>query len=354
MTLQQLLKTAVQQNASDLHLVVGSPPVLRINGQIVRVKADVLGPDNCRNLCYSILTDYQKSKFEQIRELDLSFDLKDVARFRANFSVQKGFVSAAFRQIPLEIPKFETLGLPESLLDLTNFRNGLVLVTGPTGSGKSTTLAALVDKLNSSRTGHIVTMEDPIEFVHQHKSCIVNQREVGADTESFRAALKHILRQDPDYILLGEMRDLETIEAALVIAETGHLVFASLHTNSAVDTVNRVVNVFPGESQERIRVILSFVLRGVVSQRLVPTVSGKQQVAAEVMITNSAIAHLIREGKMHQIYGMMQVGQDRSGNMTMNQCLAKLAIRRKVEMKVAFEYSNDPEELDSLLKKAGV
>lgn len=353
-TLQQLLKACVKQNASDLHIVAGSPPVLRVEGKIVRVKSEELTPDEARKLCYSILTDAQKSRFEATKELDFSFGVKNMARFRANLFFQRGTVSGVFRRVPLDIPDFDGLGLPPVIADVTRFPNGLVLVTGPTGSGKTTTIAGLIDKINREMRGHIITLEDPIEFVHSHKNSIVNQREVGADTVNFKVALKHVLRQDPDVCFLGELRDLETIETALIIAETGHLVFATLHTNSAIQTINRMVSVFPVDQQDRIRVQLSFVLNAVVSQRLVESVDGGQIAVAEVMLLNTNIRNLIRENKLHQVYGMMQVGQDRTGMITMNQSLLKLIMKRKVDLRAAFEISPDPEELDKLLKQAGI
>jgi twitching motility protein PilT len=353
-TLQQLLKAAVKQNASDLHIVAGSQPSLRVDGQIMRVKADSLNPDDTRKLCYSILTDAQKNKFETTKELDFSFGIKDLARFRANYFFQKGFVSGVFRRIPTAIPEIESLGLPSSVLEVVKYSTGLVLVTGPTGSGKSTTIASLIDKINRELRGHILTIEDPIEYVHEHKNCIVNQRELGTDTTGFGIALKHVLREDPDICLIGEMRDLETIESALIIAETGHLVFGTLHTNSAVQTINRIVSVFPSDQQERIRVQLSFVLNAVVSQRIMPAIGGGMVAAAEVLFLNTNIRNLIRENKLHQVQGMMQVGQERTGMITMNQSLVKLLVKRKIDVKVAFEFTPDPEELDKLLKQAGI
>lgn len=353
-TLHQLLKAAVKQNASDLHLVAGSPPILRVDGKIVRIKAPDLTGEMTQTLCYSILTDSQKGKFEATKELDFSFGVKATARFRANFFYQRGTVSGVFRRIPVNIPDLESLQIPQVVKELVQMPSGLILVTGPTGSGKSTTIAALIDKINRDRRGHIVTLEDPIEYVHPHKHCIVNQREIGVDTVSYRSALKHILRQDPDVVLMGELRDLDTIESALNVAETGHLVFSTLHTNSAVQSINRVVNVFPSEQQERIRLQLSLTLNAIVSQRLLPARGGGMALAMEVLIMNTNVRNLIRENKLHQVYGMMQVGQDRSGMITLNQSLAKLVLSRKVEMKTAFLYSNDPEELDKLLKQAGV
>jgi twitching motility protein PilT len=353
-TLHQLLKAAVKQGASDLHIVAGSAPVLRVDGRVVRVKAPELTSDQTRQICYSVLTDSQKSRLEATKELDFSFGIKAMARFRANVFFQRGAVSGVFRRIPIDIPDVELLGLPQVVTDVVNFPTGLVLVTGPTGSGKSTTLAALIDKINRERRSHIITLEDPIEYVHPHKSCIVNQREVGIDTVSYRSALKHILRQDPDICLMGELRDLETIEAAMNICETGHLVFGTLHTNSAISTITRIVNVFPSDQQSRIRTQLSLTLNTVVSQRLIPCIGGGMTVALEVLNLNSSIRNLIREDKLHQVYGMMQVGQDKTGMMTLNQSLMKLVMKRKIEVRQAFMFSADPEELDKMLKAAGV
>ena len=353
-TLQQLLKTVVQQDASDLHIVAGSPPILRVRGKIIRIKSDVLDFEATKRLCYSILTDFQKGQFEEQHELDFSFGVKKMARFRANLFFQKGNVSGVFRRIPLEIPNFDDLGLPKSLAQLIEYPNGLVLITGPTGSGKTTTIVSLIDKINAEKSGHIVTLEDPIEYLIDHKKCIVNQREIGSDTESFERALKSILRQDPNYVMMGELRDLETIEAAIKVAETGHLVFATLHTNSSVQSLNRIISVFPSDQQERVRVLLSFVLRGIVSQRLVPTVTEEVIPVAEVLFVNSGIANLIRDNKLHQIYGMMQMGQDKTGMTTLNQNLIKHVLRRKIDFRVAFAISPDPEELDGMMKKAGI
>lgn len=353
-TLHQLLKAAVKQGASDLHIVAGSPPVLRVEGRIVRVKSSDLSADQARQICYSILTDAQKSRFEATKELDFSFGIKSMARFRANLFFQRGAVSGVFRRIPLDIPDLDLLGMPKIISDLVNYPTGLILVTGPTGSGKSTTIAALLDKINRERRGHIMTLEDPIEFVHPHKTSIVNQREVGVDTVSYRSALKHVLRQDPDVCMMGELRDLETIDAALNICETGHLVFATLHTNSAVSTINRIVNVFPADQQDRVRTQLSLTLNAIVSQRLVPSTKGGLAVALEILIMSSNIRNLIRENKLHQVYGMMQVGQDKTGMITLNQSLLSLLLKRRIEMRTAFSFSPDPEELDKMLKSAGV
>ncbi len=353
-TLLQLLKFASDQGASDLHIVAGSQPALRINGRIVRVKTDPLTKEQTRKLCYSVLSDMQKSRFEEAKELDFSFDVKNLARFRANYFFQRGAVSGVFRRVPTLIPKFQDLGLPPAIGDVTNLNHGLVLVTGPTGSGKSTTIATLIDKINTERFGHIMTLEDPIEFVHQHKNCIVNQREIGADSTTFRTAAKYLLRQDPDYCLLGELRDLESIEMGLTTAETGHLVFATLHTNSAVQTINRIVSVFPAEQQERIRVLLSFTLQAVISQRLLPSLQGGRVVAVEFLLMTPSIRNLVRENKLHQIPSMMQVGQETTGMVTMNQSLVNLLMKRKIDLKTAFAASPEPEQLDMLLKKAGI
>ncbi len=353
-SLQQLLKTVVKQNASDLHLVAGSAPALRIDGRIIRVKSNELTPEETKELCYSILTDAQKAKFENEHELDFSFGIKGTARFRGNFMFQRGIVSGVFRRIPQSIPDLATLGLPSIVSEIANYPNGLVLVVGPTGSGKTTTIASIIDRINQERRGHIVTLEDPIEYIHEHKGCIVNQREVYSDTLSYKDGLRHLLRQDPDVCLIGEMRDLDTIETALTVAETGHLVFATLHTNSAVSTISRIVNVFPSDQQDRIRNQLSMSLNAIVSQRLIAQTGGGMIPAIEVLVLNPSVRNLVRENKLHQIYGMMQVGQNKSGMTTLNQSLLNLILKRKVEIKNAFEESPDVEELDALLKKAGI
>jgi twitching motility protein PilT len=353
-TLHQLLKAAVKQGASDLHIVAGSPPVLRVETRIVRVRSADLTAEQTRQICYSILTDAQKSRFEATKELDFSFGIKSMARFRANLFFQKGAVSAVFRRISIDIPDIETLGLPGVVSEVINYPSGLVLVTGPTGSGKSTTIAALIDKINRENRGHIMTLEDPIEYVHPHKASIVNQREIGVDTVSYRSALKHVLRQDPDVCMMGELRDLETIDAAMNICETGHLVLATLHTNSAISTITRIVNVFPAEQQDRVRTQLSLTLNAIICQRLIPSTKGGQVVALEILLMSSNIRNLIRENKLHQVYGMMQVGQDKSGMITLNQALVQLILKRRIEVRTAFMNSSDPEELDKMLKAAGV
>lgn len=348
--IQQLFKLMVESNGSDMHLAVGSPPGLRVNGEIVRVKIPSLTASDTKRLVYQVLTEEQKNEFEKNLEIDLSFGIKGLARFRANIFHSKGGVSAVFRQIPSIIPDFKTLNLPNVLIDMTDVSNGLILVTGPTGSGKSTTLASLLDRLNENEAGHIVTLEDPIEFMHPHKNCIVNQREVGSDSLSFSNSLKSLLRQDPDIVLVGELRDAETIEAALTIAETGHLVFGTLHTNSAVQTINRIINVFPSDQQGQIRTLLSFVLQGVVSQQLLPkTYEPGRVLAMEVMVPTPAIRNLIREDKIHQIYSAMQTGQESSGMMTMNQSLKKHVDKGLIDNDTAISYSTNPEELRSVL-----
>ena len=352
--LHQLLKAMVEKGASDLHITTGSPPQLRIDGDLVPLKTPPLTPVETKQLCYSILTDAQKHKFEEDNELDLSFGVKGLSRFRSNIFMQRGAVAGAFRTIPFKILTFQELGLPPVVADLSKKPRGLVLVTGPTGSGKSTTLASIIDKINTERHEHIMTIEDPIEYLHPHKNCLVNQREVGADTRSFKTALKYILRQDPDVVLVGEMRDLETIEAALVIAETGHVCFGTLHTNSCVQTINRILDVFPPYQQPQVRAQLSFVVEGVISQALLAKAGGPGRILAlEIMVPNAAIRNLIREDKVHQIYSAMQVGQAKFGMQTFNQSLANLLTRRLISQEEAFGRSSDPEELKNILASGG-
>jgi twitching motility protein PilT len=349
-SIYDLLKEMVEKGASDLHVTTGSPPQIRVRGDLYPLDAPVMDPQATRQLLYSILTEAQKHKFEEEQELDLSFGIKGLARFRANIFIQRGAVAGVFRLIPYDILALESLGLPSVVTRLTNLPRGLVLVTGPTGSGKSTTLASFLDKINTDRHDHIVTIEDPIEFVHKHKGCIVNQREVGSDTKNFTNALKYILRQDPDVVFIGEMRDLETMQAALTIAETGHLVYATLHTNSAVQTINRIVDAFPSHQQSQIRAQTSFVLEAVISQQLIPRADGKGRVlAAELMITTPAIRNLIREDKIHQIYSQMQVGQGRHGMQTMNQALLALYMRKLISLDDAVGSSMDPDDLRQML-----
>jgi twitching motility protein PilT len=315
----------------------------------------VLTPIETKQLCYTVLTEAQKHKFEEENELDLSFGVKGLSRFRGNVFIQRGAVAGVFRVIPYKILTFEELGLPPVVKELAAKPRGLVLVTGPTGSGKSTTLASIIDKINNDRREHIVTVEDPIEYLHPHKGCLVNQREVGADTKSFKNALKYILRQDPDIVLVGELRDLETIEAALIVAETGHLCFATLHTNSCVQTINRVIDVFPPYQQTQVRTQLSFVLEGVLSQTLIPRAGGTgRTLALEIMIPNPAIRNLIREDKIHQIYSQMQVGQDKFGMQTMNQSLISLVSKRTITLEDALGRSPDPDEFKQMMSTGGL
>lgn len=352
--LHQLLKIMVEKGASDLHVTVGSPPQLRIDGSLVPLKTAPLNAAETRQLCYSVLTDMQKQKFETHNELDLSFGVKGLSRFRGNVFVQRGAVAGVFRKIPFEILSFEKLGLPPVIAQFSEKPRGLILVTGATGSGKSTTLAAIIDKINREKRHHIMTIEDPIEYLHPHKNCVVNQREVGADTSDFQTALRYVLRQDPDVVLIGELRDLETIEAALTISETGHLAFATLHTNSCVQSINRIVDVFPPHQQSQIRAQLSFTLEGVISQQLIPHASGRGRVlAAEIMIPTAAIRNLIREDKLHQIYSQMQVGQTHSAMQTMNQALYTLYRKGDITLEDAFARSSDQEELRSIIEQGG-
>lgn len=353
--LHQLLTKMIEAGASDLHVTVGTPPQIRLNGHLHALDVPPMSPTDTKQLCYSVMTDYQKLKFEENWELDLSFGLKGLSRFRANIFMQRGAVGGAFRAIPFKILTFEELNLPPIAAKLAEKPRGLILVTGPTGSGKSTTLAAMVDKINSERNDHIVTIEDPIEFIHTHKKCIVNQREVNSDTKSFKAALKSILRQDPDAVLVGEMRDLETIEAALTISETGHLTFGTLHTNSCAQTINRIVDVFPPSQQPQIRAQLSFVLEGVMSQILIPKKDGKGRVLAlEIMVPNPAIRNLIREDKVHQIYSTMQTGQTKFGMQTMNQSIFEIYSKGLISYDEAVSRSSIPEELLNMINRSGL
>ncbi|MBN1610621.1 MAG: type IV pilus twitching motility protein PilT [Polyangiaceae bacterium] len=349
--LHQLLRAMIDKGASDMHITTGSPPLLRVDGAIVPLKLPPLSSVETKQLCYSVLTEEQKIQFEKEKELDLSFGVKSLSRFRANVFLQRGAVSGAFRSIPFKILTFDELGLPPIVSELASKPRGLILVTGPTGSGKSTTLASIIDKINAETRQHIITIEDPIEYLHPHKRCIVNQRELGTDTTTFKRALKYALRQDPDVVLIGEMRDLETIESALTIAETGHLVFATLHTNSAVQSVNRIIDVFPPHQQSQIRAQLSFVLEGVMSQLLLPRAGAPGRVLAlEIMVPNAAIRNLIREDKVHQIYSQMQVGQLKFGMQTLNQSLYSLFTRRLITLEEAMGRSGDPDEFRSMVE----
>lgn len=351
-TLHQLLKTMVERGGSDLHVTTNSPPQIRIDGKLVPLDMPPLTAPETKQLAYSVLTDAQKHRFEENLELDLSFGIKGLARFRGNIFNQRGATAAVYRQIPYEILGFKELGLPQVVEEICNKPRGLVLVTGPTGSGKSTTLAAMIDKINRERHEHIITIEDPVEFLHQHKSCIVNQRELHADTHSFANSLKSALRQDPDVVLIGEMRDLETIESALRIAETGHLTFGTLHTNSAAQTINRIVDVFPAHQQPQIRAQLSFVLEGILCQALLPKANGKgRAMAMEILVPNAAIRNLIREDKVHQIYSMMQTGQTKYGMQTFNQSLATLYFKKLITLQTALARSSNPDELQEMISR---
>ncbi|MBC8017148.1 MAG: type IV pilus twitching motility protein PilT [Verrucomicrobia bacterium] len=348
--LHQLLKILVEANGSDLHITTNTAPQIRVDGKMTPLDFPPLNQVETKQLCYSVLTDAQKHKFEEENELDLSFGVKGLSRFRGNVFIQRGAVAGVFRVIPYKILTFEELNLPPVVSELAAKPRGLILVTGPTGSGKSTTLASIVDYINISRHEHIVTIEDPIEYLHPHKGCLVNQREVGADTKSFKNALKYILRQDPDVVLVGELRDLETIEAALTLSETGHLCLATLHTNSCAQTINRIVDVFPPYQQTQIRAQLSFVLEGVMSQALMPKLNSKGRVMAlEIMVPNPAIRNLIREDKVHQIYSQMQVGQEKFGMQTMNQSLFSLFQKRLIALEEALGRSSDPDELKQMI-----
>ena len=355
-TLPELLKTLVDLDGSDLHLSIATPPQVRVHGELRRLEFPDLTPTDTKALAYSVLTDAQKKRFEETLELDFSFGIRGIARFRCNMFNQKGAVGAVYRQIPEKIRTFEDLQLPAVIAKLAEKPRGLVLVTGPTGSGKSTTLAAMIDKINTESHGHILTIEDPIEYIHPHKNCLVNQREVHADTNSFTAALRAALREDPDVVLIGEMRDLETVEAALRIAETGHLTFGTLHTNSAASTINRIIDVFPAHQQSQIRTQLSLVLEGIICQALLPKANGQGRVISlEVMVPTPAIRNLIREDKIHQIYSSMQTGQEKVGMQTMNQSLVSLYMRKLITLETALGASSNREELQEMINRgAGV
>ncbi|MFQ5455294.1 MAG: type IV pilus twitching motility protein PilT [Nitrospirota bacterium] len=353
--LYKLLETMIEKKASDLHITTNSPPQLRIDGRLVPLDMPLLTPAETKQIIYSILSDSQKHHFEENNELDLSFGIKGLSRFRANVFIQRGAVAAAIRTIPFKILTFEELGLPKVINDLIKKPRGLILVTGPTGCGKSTTLAAMIDKINNDIPGHIITIEDPIEYLHTHKKCVVNQREVKSDTKSFKSALKYILRQDPDVVLIGEMRDIETIEAALTISETGHLTLATLHTNSAVQSINRIIDAFPPYQQPQIRAQLSFILEGILSQQLVPRANGQgRTLALEVMVPTPAIRAQIREDKLHQIYSSMQTGQDKFGMQTLNQSLCSLYQKRLITYEDATSRSYMLEELIAMINRGGM
>ncbi len=352
-SLSDLLKKLNELGGSDLHITTNSAPMVRVDGHLRPLEGYTsMTSADTKQLAYSVLTDAQKHRFEENLELDFSFGVKGLSRFRANLFNQRGAVGAVFRAIPYEIKTFDALGLPPVVKELCNKPRGLILVTGPTGSGKSTTLASMLDKVNIERHEHILTIEDPIEFLHNHKSCLVNQREVNADTKSFADALRTALRQDPDVVLVGEMRDLETIESALRIAETGHLTFATLHTNSAASTINRIIDVFPASQQSQIRAQLSLVLEGIMCQSLLPRANSTGRVMAlEILVPNTAIRNLIREDKVHQIYSMMQTGQDKYGMQTFNQSLATLYHKRLITLELALLRSSNPDELKDLIER---
>ena len=345
-SIADLLKTTVDQGASDLHIAAGTPPQIRLRGSLVPLNFPVLSPSDTQGLCYSVITDLQKKKFEETHELDFSFSQKGVSRFRGNLYYDRGAVAGAFRVIPHEIPSIDLLGLPPMIREIIKSPRGLILVTGPTGSGKTTTLASMIDAINQTRHEHIITIEDPIEYVFPHKGCLVNQGEIGQDSSSFSEALRHILREDPDVVLVGEIRDMETMEAALTIAETGHLTFGTLHTNSAVQTISRVIDIFPPNQQPEVRSSLSLSLVAVLSQTLIPRIDTAGRVlAAELMIPNAAIRNLIRENKIHQIYSQLQLGQEKFGMQTLNQALASLVNKKIISEEDAYNRSSDIEEL---------
>ena len=352
-TLPDLLRKMTDLGGSDLHITTNSAPQVRVHGHLSPLEGFApFSPADTKRLAYSVLTDAQKHRFEENLELDFSFGLKGMSRFRANLFNQKGAVGCVFRAIPYEIKTFSDLGLPAVVSDMCKKPRGLILVTGPTGSGKSTTLASMIDKINSERHEHILTIEDPIEFLHNHKSCVINQREVNADTHGFADALRSALRQDPDVVLVGELRDLETIEMALRVAETGHLTFATLHTNSAASTINRIIDVFPAGQQSQIRTQLSLVLEGVMCQALLPKASNDGRVMAlEILVPNAAIRNLIREDKIHQIYSTMQTGQDKFGMQTFNQALATLYHKRQITLDVAMQRTSNADELRELIER---
>jgi len=350
LSIQGFLRLVVERGATDLHISAESPPLMRIDGELTALPVPPLSANETKNLCYSLLTDSQRHRFEEENELDFSFGIRGLSRFRGNLFVQKGAVGGAFRMIPYEVRGLAELGLPRIVSELTKLPRGLVLVTGPTGSGKSTTLASMIDKINRERREHIVTVEDPIEFVHEHRKCLVNQREVFADTHGFGNALRHVLRQDPDVVLIGEMRDLETVASALTVAETGHLVLSTLHTNSAVQTINRIIDIFPSDQQPQIRAQLSLILQAVVSQQLIPRLDGRGRVlSVEVMIPNPAIRNLIRESKIHQIYSQLQVGQLKFGMQTISQSLTDLYQRRLISYEEALGHATEPDEVRGML-----
>ena len=349
--LLELLQKVIEVDGSDLHITTRTPPQIRVHGHLERLDLEALTSADTKELAYTVLTDAQKQRFEEKLELDFSFGVGDVARFRCNLFFQRGAVAAVYRLIPSTIRTFQELGLPEVMSTLAEKPRGLILVTGPTGSGKSTTLAAMIDKINKERHDHILTIEDPIEFVHPHQGCLVNQREVHEDTRSFSHALRAALREDPDVVLIGEMRDLETVEAALSIAETGHLTFGTLHTNSAAQTINRIIDIFPSAQQGQVRTQLSLVLEAIVCQSLCPRIGGGRVASLEIMIPTPAIRNLIRDDKVHQIYSAMQTGQEKLGMQTANQSLASLYQKKLITLESALEKSSNRDELQDMIKR---
>jgi twitching motility protein PilT len=349
-TMKQLLEEMVQRNSTDLHLTTGAPPMLRIDGELVPTNYEIMTPELIQQLAYSVLNDQQKKKFEMEWELDFSFGIAGLSRFRGNCFQQRGSIASAIRTIPFEIRGFKELGIPTVVQELASRPKGLILLTGPTGCGKSTTLAAVIDKVNSDRHCHIITVEDPIEYLFRHKKAIVNQRQVGSDTKSFANALKYVLREDPDVVMVGEMRDLETIGMTLTIAETGHLTLATLHTNSAAESIHRIIDIFPSHQQGQVRSQLAFVVEGVITQQLLPKIGGGRVLAAEVLIATPAVRALIRDEKEHQIYSHIQAGQ-KYGMQTMNQALYNLYAKRLITLETAFDYSPNIEEFEHMVEQ---
>ena len=346
--LRDLLEMMMKKKASDLHITVGTPPQIRVDGKLQKLPMEALTPEETKKLAYSIMSEKHRQKFEEKSELDLSFGIENLSRYRCNVFMQRGNVAVAIRQIPFRVPGFEELGLPKVVSEFANLPRGLVLITGTTGSGKSTTLAAIIDKINRERNLHIITVEDPIEYLHRHNSSLINQREVYSDTQSFASALKYALREDPDVVLIGEMRDLETVESALNISETGHLAFATLHTSSCAESITRIIDVFPSNQQEQVRVTLSFVLQAVVTQQLIPKIGGGRVLGLEIMIATPAIRALIRDEKIHQIYSSIQAGQ-KYGMRTMNQSLAELYLAHKITLAEAQARTSNIQELNDIL-----